>query len=95
MVPYTDLGMTSLIASFISCFDSYLTYAWTSEIIKFSIFIVFMLFVFVLIWTPYLRKLSQNIWRTKGMLNMIPMDVMSRNENLKANFMSNILLAVR
>lgn len=96
MIEYTDLGMTALTTSFTDAFISYLTYAWNTEIIKFVIFLVFELVVFVIIWTPYLKNLSQNIWRTKGMLNMIPMDVMSRNESLKNVFTSNDLLqAVR
>lgn len=68
----------------------------TIEKIKFSVFILLIFFVFFLIWTPYLKNLNQKIWRTKGMLNMIPMDIISKNENLKYAFISgDILQAVK
>ena len=39
--------------------------------------------LYIVIWKPYLKKLNMKIWRTKGMLNMIPMSMISKNEKLK------------
>lgn len=66
------------------------------EIIVFNIYIVLILVVFILIWMPYLNGLSIKIWRTKGMLNMIPMEVINKHESLKNAFISgDILEAVK
>ena len=45
-------------------------------------------------WKPYLKDLSVKIWRTKGILNLIPIDLMSKNENLTNKFISGDLLHV-
>lgn len=66
------------------------------EEIKFGVFVGALVIVFLLIWLPYLSSLSQKIWRTKGMLNMIPMDIITKDANLKAAFVSgDILQAVK
>lgn len=39
--------------------------------------------LYIVIWKPYLIKLNMKIWRTKGMLNMIPMSMINKNEKLK------------
>lgn len=96
MINYIDSGTQILLKSFQECFDSYLKYAFNVDIIKFAVFIVYKALVFFFVWLPYLKRLAQNIWRTKGMLNMIPMEIMSKNENLKAAFIgTDILQAVR
>jgi hypothetical protein len=43
-------------------------------------------------WIPFLRKLNMKIWMTKGMLNMIPMDLVSHNEKLKEQLISGNIL---
>ena len=64
--------------------SDFLSYQNQIEEIKFSIYMVIMLLVFIFFWTPYLNNLSKQIWRTKvfknmtlnqGMLNMIPMEI--------------------
>lgn len=53
------------------------------ETIKFLVFLFIALLIFVIVWYPYLKSLNNKIWRTKGMLNMIPMDIIMRNERLR------------
>lgn len=66
-----------------------------TEEIKFSLFIVAVFLVFFAIWLPYLDSLNNKIWRTKGMLNMIPMDIIMKYERLrKALTEGDILKAV-
>ena len=92
MVPSID----SLNQLFLNNFSSYCDYQDSTENIKFAIFIIMLFVVFLFIWTPYLKNLNTKIWRTKGMLNMIPMDIISKNENLKNAFISgDILQAVK
>lgn len=45
--------------------------------------IIFMLIIFCCCWRPYLKNLNKDIWRTKGMLSMIPMKVIKENNALK------------
>jgi hypothetical protein len=59
-------------------------------------FILVMVIVFLFIWVPYLNRLNQRIWMTKGMLNMIPMDIIVKHEKLRNAFTNgDILRAVR
>lgn len=86
----------NLNSSLLSCFDLFLSSTGRNEKIKFSLFLSFMLIIFFGVWLPYLAKLSQKIWRTKGMLNMIPMDIITKDQNLKQAFVSGeILQAVK
>lgn len=92
MVPSID----SLNLNFVGSLNTHMDDQEYVEKIKFSVFIILIVVVFFLIWTPYLRNLNTKIWRTKGMLNMIPMDIISKNENLKNAFISgDILQAVK
>jgi len=49
-------------------------------------------FLFIVIWAPYLKRLKDKIFRTKGMLNMIPMELITKNENLKQLFLAGDIL---
>jgi len=52
--------------------------------------------VFTLVWTPYLSSLNNKIWKTKGMLNMIPMEIIINNPKLSEKMNSEaIMKAVR
>jgi hypothetical protein len=78
--------------NYLTTFQGYLDGSTNFEKFKFSIFLVALFFIFVLVWIPYLNNLSNKIFRTKGMLNMIPMDIISKNESLKNLFISGDLL---
>jgi len=56
------------------------------------IFIIIIIFIFVAVWNPYLNKLSMNIWKTKGILNMIPLDIIKNNPILEEHILSKDLL---
>lgn len=75
-----------------STFINYLGNNLDIEKAIFAAYLCFIIFVFVFLWAPYLRNLNVKIWRTKGMLNMIPMDLIGKNENLKTKFISGDLL---
>lgn len=63
---------------------------------KFGPFIFMINAIFFCIWAPYLRHLGKKIWRTKGMLNMIPMDIIKTNPVLEENILSkNIFNAMK
>ena len=56
-----------------------------------SFFIAIIFLCWRLIWTPYLEEMNHKIWRTKGLLNLIPMRVVKNNEMLKNEFISGKL----
>ena len=81
---------------FISNFSSFTDEQKSVETIKFIVFVLMISFVFLIVWIPYLSKVKKKIWRVKGMLNMIPMDIIANNDNLKASLVSDdITMAVR
>jgi len=85
-----------LMTSFEGKYQDFISKAKQTQIIKFVIYIIFCGFTFVLLWLPYRKSLSDKIFRTKGMLNMIPMDIITKNENLKGQFLAvEILQAVK
>jgi|JI6StandDraft_1071083.scaffolds.fasta_scaffold05710_10 hypothetical protein len=60
--------------------------------IKFAIFIILLLGLFVAAWLPFLRKLNSKVWMTKGMLNMIPLNLVSSNSKLKGQLITGSIL---
>lgn len=84
--------LEELIDNFSSTYNKYLSKFKDQEIIKFVIYLCFCLFVFLALWLPYRKNLSDKIFRTKGMLNMIPMEIITKNENLKALFLAGDIL---
>lgn len=58
---------------------------------KMITFIAVVVVLYLVLWLPYLKDLNMKIWRTKGMLNMIPMNIIIKNERLKNEFTSGML----
>lgn len=81
---------------FIVNMQTSLTYSQKFEMYKLGAFIVLIIFIFVGVWTPYLKNLSKKIWKTKGMLNMIPLDVIKNNSVLEEHILAkDIILAMK
>jgi len=59
--------------------------------IWFSLVMFYLAFTGVFLYYPYMKRLRDDIWRTKGMLNMIPMELIYENENLSHLFTSDEL----
>ena len=51
--------------------------------IIFSIFTCILILIYILIWLPYIGALIKKIWMTKGVLNMIPIEVILKHEKLR------------
>jgi len=56
-----------------------------------ALFILFVLLSWQLIWRRYLNNLNVKIWRTKGLLNLIPMRIITSSDVLKNEFTSGQL----
>lgn len=92
IAPVIEELETELLANF----DDYLSTINTLARVKFIVFIVAAFLIFFFIWIPYLKRLKEKIFRTKGMLNMIPMNIITKNESLKNEFIQgDILQAVK
>ncbi|KAL4466115.1 hypothetical protein ABPG74_004352 [Tetrahymena malaccensis] len=92
MIPMMD----QLTQSLLQYAPDYLSYRTTIEIIVFCIYITVILAAFIFIWLPYMASINVKIWRTKGMLNMIPVEVIQSHDSLKNAFLhGEILSAVK
>lgn len=89
---YLETPLASMSATFSVGFGEYLQQAQQTSSIKFSLFIILLLGMFVLAWLPFLRGLNRKIWMTKGMLSMIPLSMVSSNEKLKEQLISGSIL---
>jgi len=71
-----------------NAFKDYLSTTSSIATIKFVVFLVGLIVVFLAIWMPYLGSLSSRIFRTKGMLNMIPEEIIGNNVLLRRMFVN-------
>jgi hypothetical protein len=58
---------------------------------KLAGFVAIVALLYVILWLPHLKDLNIKVWRTKGMLNLIPMSIISNTERLKNEFTSGQL----
>jgi len=68
--------------------DGYLKTIIMVEEIKMIVFLVVLFLLVVFILLPYLERLKQQIFRTKALLNMIPMSMIKKNKTLQEMFVS-------
>ncbi|EAS07526.3 PAS domain S-box protein (macronuclear) [Tetrahymena thermophila SB210] len=64
-------------------FNQHITDANTSRIALFIVFNVLMFVIYFLFWLPLVSKLSRSIWRTRGMLTMIPLEVIKETKSIQ------------
>lgn len=64
----------------------------TIEKIKFSIILIVLCATLFLYLQYFIKGLNQKFLETKGILNMISMDLINKNENLKAGFTDGTLI---
>jgi len=76
---------------------NYININWVAQRVKFGLFISLVFIAFLFLWIPYLKGLQDKIFRTKGMLNMIPMELITKNASLRNLFANSgdILQAVK
>jgi len=64
-------------------YNDYLSFKGLIDKLCFSLFITAIVIIFIFVWIPYLQALIRKIWMTKGVLNMIPIDVILKHEKLR------------
>lgn len=85
-----------LIQQYKDAVKSYDTFGLLINIVIIVFCIIIGLSVFFLLWIPYVNNMNATMRRVRGMLNMIPMNVISKNEILKKELTDGELLkAVR
>jgi len=72
-----------LVAEFQSSLNSQFDSAITRRLIIFIVFLVAIFAMYIIAWLPLMRKISIDIWRTKSMLTMIPLDVISKIRSIR------------
>ena len=99
VVPHPEYLMTSngvaldyLIQSFYDKTNQYNSYVFSIDLVIIILGIAILFFVCLFVWRPYIENLNNNIWRTKGMLSMIPMQVILENDGLKQAMTSGQLM---
>lgn len=95
LILYIGDAMDYLLELFLEKSDSFMHGNFVFEVVKFVMFVVGVFFVFVFLWSPFLTSLINKIWRTKGMLGMIPMGIILKNPRLKSAFQGEILQEIK
>ncbi|CAD8114609.1 unnamed protein product [Paramecium primaurelia] len=94
IVKYIRPAFNTLNEVYITDSHDYINYSQSIEVVKFIVLIIAWIILFFIIWMPYLTKLSIQIWQTKGMLNMIPMSIIQKNEKLKFRFLQDNIMTM-
>ena len=56
-------------------------------------FNIMLIVIYIFLWRPFVMRLNREIWSTKGMLNMIPINVVTRIKTVREFLMhSNKML---
>lgn len=88
----TAMVFDDIIAQYESSMNSYISYSFLINIIIVITSAVLLLILFLFVWRPYLNNLNNNIWRTKGMLSMIPMKAILDNKDLETAIIEGDLI---
>lgn len=84
--------LTDLVDTYMDAGTDYLSDQYTRSKIKFGAFLLVLGLLMLFVLWPYLEKLKQQIFRTKALLNMIPMAMLQKNKMLKESFLSKEIL---
>jgi len=84
-------ALDSLLTTYTEGYTSYNDKILNISRIWFSLAVFYLFFTGLFLFWPYMNRLRDDIWRTKGMLNMIPMELIYQNENLSHLFTSDEL----
>jgi len=80
---YLKETFRELITAFKKSLGDEFSNALTIRLVVFIIFLVLVGSIYVFLWLPLVRKINNDIWRTKSMLSMIPLNVISKIKSVK------------
>lgn len=81
-IEYLDEAFSKAIEKFISMDDKSLNKANMQNNVKFSVFAVSLVFILVIIWVNLLNSINADIFRAKGVFNILPTYLLSTNAGL-------------
>jgi len=84
--------LTDLVDTYMNASTDYLSGKFNTSKLKVASFLVVLGLLLLFVWLPYLEKLKQQIFRTKALLNMIPMAMLQKNKMLRDSFLSKEIL---
>lgn len=87
-----EAPMKALVDELDTALKSYLDTILNIDRIKYALIVIFSFAVLFVLWRPYIKSLNEKIFRTKGMLNMIPLEIIMKSDNLKEKFLSGNIL---
>ncbi|CDW76577.1 pas domain s-box family protein [Stylonychia lemnae] len=98
LLEFSFLSNTYLYASFIGLLDNvrksvdqYYSKIWLFVELKFGFFIIFTFLILTVVWRIFLRNIQSEIFRSKGMLNMIPTEFLEKQNNLKSLSLNKLM----
>lgn len=86
------IALDYLISQFNKEMDSYISFSLAISLVIILLGDAMIIAICLFAWSPYVQNLNNNIWRTKGMLSMIPIEVVLSNNKLKAAIISPELM---
>jgi len=93
IMEFTNDAFKELRNIFIVNMESSLLKSQRFEMYKLGAFMLMIIFIFLGVWAPYLDDLSIKIWKTKGMLNMIPLYIIKNNSVLEEHILAKEIIA--
>jgi len=80
---YIKQSFRMLMSQFKSSLKEKFDNALTIRLVVFIIFIVAILCIYLFAWQTLVSKITNDIWRTKSMLNMIPLNVIAKIKSIR------------
>lgn len=92
MQKYIETPGLQLLKLFRTEFAEYLQQTKLVFSAKFAAFVIIVVLLFLFVWLLFLRELNARIWTAKGMLNMLPMSLVTANDKLREQLTSGSIL---
>jgi len=80
---YFPQTLRVLVGAFKASFSSQFKDSLTIRLVVFILFLALLAVLYVLLWIPLVQKVNNDIWRTKSMLSMIPLSVISKIKSIR------------
>jgi hypothetical protein len=91
LAKYIESPMLAVLSSLSANLSKTMAGSRTVVLVSGVIFMLVLILCWKILWTRYLSELNIKIWRTKGLLNLIPMRIITSNDLLKNEFASGQL----
>lgn len=83
--------MLAILSSITNSLNSTISTSFVVIVASGGSFMLVLILCWRILWSGYLSELNIKIWRTKGLLNLIPMRIITSNDLLKNEFTSGQL----